>query len=180
MNEVPQPEPDRIRNRADYERFLKADLAARGMTRLPLLYWYRNPLIHYMVMLRKCEYLHATARTRFAKARLKLLSIRRRRAGARLGISMAINTCGPGLYIAHWGSVVVSAEARIGANVTLHTPVTITRNPVIGDRVYFAPGSVVTGDIRIGDDAKIGANSVVARDVPAGATVMGNPGRVIK
>lgn len=174
------PKADRIRNRADYERFLHADLAARGMSQLPWMYWYRNPLIHFMVLLRHCEYLHATARTPWARAWFKWRSIQRRRAGARLGITMTINTCGPGLYIAHWGSVVISSEAQIGANARVHAAVSITRNPIIGDNVYFGPGCVVTGDINIGDNAQIGANAVVARDVPAGATVMGNPARVIK
>jgi serine O-acetyltransferase len=52
--------------------------------------------------------------------------------------------------------------------------------PVIGDRVMIFPGAKVLGAITIGDDAVIGASSLVVEDVPAGAVVSGNPARVIR
>jgi putative colanic acid biosynthesis acetyltransferase WcaB len=52
--------------------------------------------------------------------------------------------------------------------------------PIIGDRVDIGANSVILGPIRIGSDAVIGAGSVVVKDVPAGATVVGNPARVIR
>lgn len=178
--EVPQRPHDRIRSKADFDRFVAADLKVRGLKKLPFLYWYRRPIIHFTVMLRKHELLEATATTPLGKARLKWFGIRRKRIGSKLGINIGTGIFGPGLYIAHCGAVVVSARARIGANARVHNCVTIARAPVIGDNVYFGPGAVVTGDISIGDNVSIGANAVVARDIPAGATVMGNPGRIVK
>lgn len=91
---------------------------------------------------------------------------------------------GPGLYIAHCGGLVVAANAVIGANCNLSHDVTIGRSgrggkcgvPVIGDDVYIAPGAKVFGKIRIGDNVKIGANTVVHRDVPDDAVVALSPG----
>ena len=52
--------------------------------------------------------------------------------------------------------------------------------PIIGDNVLIGANAVVIGGIRIGNDSKIGAGAVVVKDVPDGATVIGNPGRIIK
>ena len=54
------------------------------------------------------------------------------------------------------------------------------RGPVIGDRVFIGTGAKVLGAITVGDDARIGANAVVIEDVPAGATVVGAPARVVQ
>jgi serine O-acetyltransferase len=91
---------------------------------------------------------------------------------------------GGGLYIAHpIGTVVM--PGKIGRNCSIIASVTIgMRNewafPEIGDNVFIGAGARVLGGIRIGNDASIGANSVVMSDVPEGATVVGIPGRVIK
>jgi serine O-acetyltransferase len=90
---------------------------------------------------------------------------------------------GGGLYIAHPVGCVVQAE-RIGRNVTIIGPVTIgyrntARWPRIGDDVYIGTGARVLGDIELGDGCRVGANAVVLHDVPAGATVVGIPARVV-
>jgi serine O-acetyltransferase len=88
-----------------------------------------------------------------------------------------------GLYIAHpYGTVIM--PAKIGKNCSIVHNVTIgLRNewdfPVIGDQVFIGAGARVLGGIVIGDGAKIGANAVVIEDVPAGATVVGVPARVV-
>jgi serine O-acetyltransferase len=96
---------------------------------------------------------------------------------------------GPGLYIPHSGCIVVTVGARIGCNCTLTQGVTIGHArggkrsndgmPVIGDRVYVGPSSVIIGGINVGNDALIGAGAIVVRSVPAGGVVVGNPARVI-
>jgi serine O-acetyltransferase len=96
-------------------------------------------------------------------------------------------TIGPGLHIAHNGGIVLHPETVIGKRcnmghqVTIGTP-GIGRHgvPQIGDGVYVGTGSVLIGGIRIGDGARIAANSLVNRDVPAGATVMGVPAQIVK
>jgi serine O-acetyltransferase len=86
---------------------------------------------------------------------------------------------GGGLYIAHPVGCTLMAE-RIGRNVTVIAAVTIgyrdvARWPRIDDDVYIGTGARVLGDIEIGAGAQIGANAVVIRDVPTGATAVGIP-----
>ncbi len=93
-------------------------------------------------------------------------------------------TIGPGLYIGHFGGIVISPHAVIGERCSLSCGITIGMAghgerfgvPVIGDRVYIAPGARVFGKIRIGNNVKIGANAVVYRDVPDNAVVALDPG----
>lgn len=111
-----------------------------------------------------------------------------RRLRRRMGINIPWSTdIGPGLLIGHAGGIVVNAAATIGPDCNLSHNVTIgvargNRNPGvprIGQRVYIGPGAVLIGAITVGDDAAIGANAVVTKDVPAGATARGNPAEII-
>jgi serine O-acetyltransferase len=111
-----------------------------------------------------------------------------RHQSIKYGLAIPYNTeIGPGLYIGHYGGVVVSAEAVIGRDCNINHGVTIGvayggKNagvPVIGDRVYFGPGCVVIGGIRLGDDVAVGANAVVTQSVPDMGVVAGVPARTI-
>jgi serine O-acetyltransferase len=94
---------------------------------------------------------------------------------------------GPGLYIGHFGCIVISGEAVIGACCNLSPGVVIGRAtkggvrgaPVIGDRVYIASGAKIFGPIAVGSDSAIGANAVVDKSVPAGVSVAGVPARIV-
>jgi serine O-acetyltransferase len=94
---------------------------------------------------------------------------------------------GDGLYIGHFGGIMVAPEARIGYNCSMAQNVTICvagraaerGAPTIGNRVFIGAHSVIVGRIAIGEDAMICAGSVVTRPVPPRAVVVGNPARVI-
>ncbi|MBW8904745.1 MAG: serine acetyltransferase [Betaproteobacteria bacterium] len=94
---------------------------------------------------------------------------------------------GEGLYIGHYGSIIVAPPSRIGHNCSLAQNVTVgvagsgdnRGAPVIGNRVFIGAHSIIVGRITVGDDAVICAGSVVTRSVPARAMVMGNPARVV-
>jgi serine O-acetyltransferase len=93
---------------------------------------------------------------------------------------------GPGLYLMHHTGVFIG-PVSIGDNCVLHHNVTIGQRvaagdqgvPRIGNDVWIGPGATISGDVTIGDGATISAGTVIARDVPAGALVAGNPGRVV-
>lgn len=94
---------------------------------------------------------------------------------------------GQGLYIGHFGQIIVHPETQIGDNCNLSQGVTIglmSRGkyvgvPKIGDRVFVGPNAIIMGGITIGDDVAIGAGAVVFQPVPPLAVVGGNPARVI-
>jgi serine O-acetyltransferase len=100
--------------------------------------------------------------------------------------TMSLDCCpdiGPGLVITHGFNTILNAE-RIGRNCWAHHEVTLGWNygsgcPTIGDDVFIGAGAKVLGKIVVGDGARIGANAVVVHDVPAGATAVGVPARVI-
>ena len=110
-----------------------------------------------------------------------------RRISIKLGISISPNTFGPGLSIAHRGTIVVNGGARIGANCRLHAGVNIGTEagksdaaPLIGDNCYIGPGAKIFGPIEIGPNSVIGANAVVNKSFPAGSqTIAGIPATVI-
>lgn len=94
---------------------------------------------------------------------------------------------GPGLLIAHCGGITLHPDVVIGSHCDLAHHVTLgTRGvgsrgvPRLGNNVYVGTGAVLIGPIVIGDGARIAANSLVTRDVPAGATVMGVPAEIVK
>ncbi len=110
------------------------------------------------------------------------------RCSVRYGISIPYNTCiGPGLYIGHYGGIVVNDSAFIGEDCNINHEVTIGvkyggRNPgvpAIGDRVYLGPGCKVIGGICLGNDVAVGANSVVVESVPDFGVAAGVPAKVI-
>ncbi len=95
---------------------------------------------------------------------------------------------GKRFFIDHGSGVVIGETARIGDCVTLYQGVTLggtgfqrgKRHPTVGDNVTVGSGAKLLGPIEIGECAKIGANTVVVEDVPAGATVVGNPGHPVR
>ena len=90
---------------------------------------------------------------------------------------------GYGFYIGHGGPIVVSRYTKFGNNVNISQFTTIgTNNDVgatIGSNVYIGPSVCIIGGVTIGDNVTIGAGSVVTKDIPDGATVAGNPARIL-
>jgi serine O-acetyltransferase len=95
---------------------------------------------------------------------------------------------GDELFIDHGSGVVIGETAEIGDRVTLYQGVTLggtgfargKRHPTLADGVTVGSGAKLLGPITVGHDAKVGANSVVVSDVPASATVVGNPGHPVR
>lgn len=96
-------------------------------------------------------------------------------------------TIGRRLFIDHGAGVVIGETAEIGDDVTLYHGVTLggtsrhrgKRHPTLEDGVLVGAGAKILGPVVVGRGARVGANSVVIEAVPAGATVVGIPGRVV-
>ena len=104
----------------------------------------------------------------------------------KLGFSIPINVFGPGLSIAHYGTIVVNDTARIGKNCRIHAEVNIgatngnSAAPQIGDNVFIGTGAKIIGDISVADDVAIGANAVVVKSITEkGVTYGGIPAKKI-
>ena len=94
---------------------------------------------------------------------------------------------GHGLFIDHGMGVVIGETAEIGDNCTLYHQVTLggtswakeKRHPTLGNNVVVGSGAKILGPFKVGDNAKIGSNSVVVKEVAKNATVVGVPGRMV-
>lgn len=94
---------------------------------------------------------------------------------------------GKGLYIGHFGCIILSPMTRMGKFCNISQGVTIGQagrcglqeTPVIGNRVYIGPGAKLFGGITIGNDVAIGANAVVTKDLPDFAVAVGVPAKII-
>jgi serine O-acetyltransferase len=93
---------------------------------------------------------------------------------------------GPGLFIDHGMGIVIGETAEVGENVSLLQGVTLggtsvrreKRHPTLGDNVTVGAGAKILGGFTIGAGSRIGAGSVVVREVPENSVVVGVPGRV--
>ena len=93
---------------------------------------------------------------------------------------------GPGFFIDHGIGTVIGETAEVGEDVTLYHNVTLggvswekkKRHPTVEDHVVIGAGAQILGPVRIGAHSRIGANSVVVKDVPPDSVVVGVPGRV--
>lgn len=141
----------------------------------------------YQIIMRKCEYYMNCRHDLFSKILLKFLKYRYARVGRIRGFEIPFNVFGPGLAIAHCGSIVINAHAKIGKNCRIHEGTTIGANgygsieaPIIGDNVYIATGAKIIGGVHIADGVVIGANAVVVKDIIEPYTTWGGvPARKI-
>lgn len=96
-------------------------------------------------------------------------------------------TIGRRLFIDHGAGIVIGETTEIGDDVTIYQGVTLggtgkesgKRHPTIGNNVVISSGAKVLGSFRVGDNVKIGAGSVVLKEVPDNCTVVGIPGKVV-
>lgn len=93
---------------------------------------------------------------------------------------------GPGLYIGHFGGVVISPQAVLGANINIAQGVTIGAasrgrskgSPTLEDRVWVGANATIVGNVTIGHDALIAPGAYVNFDVPSMSVILGNPGKI--
>jgi serine O-acetyltransferase len=140
----------------------------------------------YCVLLRTCHYFRTVSYLRWGF--YHLVKFWFYRLSLVLGVYMDPSTeVGPGFYIGHACGIIINRRCRLGANCTISAHVTLGRKsrepkegcPTLGDRVYVGPGAVIIGAIHVADDAAVGANAVVTKDVPAKSVAVGIPAVII-
>ena len=164
--------------KADLEAARTHDPAATGAWEIVLTY---NGF-HALVLYRIAHYLHVRGFKLIARM---ISSIGRFFTGIEIHLGAKI---GYGVFIDHGTGVVIGETAEIGNNVTIYQGATLggtgkdkgKRHPTVESGVMISAGAKVLGPITIGRNAKIGAGSVVLKDVPANATVVGVPGVVVR
>jgi len=156
---------------------MERDPAARSALEVILCY----PGFHAMIMHRVAHGFYK--RRWFITARL-ISQLSRFLTGIEIHPGAKI---GEGLFIDHGSGVVIGETAEIGDNVTIYQGVTLggtgkekgKRHPTIGNNVVVSVGAKVLGSFTVGDNARIGAGSVVLKAVPPDSTVVGVPGKVV-
>jgi len=162
--------------REDIRAIIKKDPAARSRIEIILCY----PGLHALILYRMAHLLWI--RNWVLTGRV-LSHIARLLTGIEIHPGAII---GRGVVIDHGMGVVIGETAEVGDDVLIYMGVVLggtaltrgKRHPTIGKGVVLGSGSSVLGPITVGEYAKIGAGSVVVRDVPPGATVVGVPGRI--
>lgn len=169
---------------------LSADLyryRGRSNKRAFLSAYLRDPGFRFTYYLRKVAFYSSRKKSPriFAYAFYRVLYHHYR---FRYGLNISPTTrIGPGLYIGHFGGVVISPYAVLGSNINIAQGVTIgaesrgprTGAPTLEDRVWVGANAVIVGKITVGRDALIAPGAYVNFDVPPMAVVLGNPGKVV-
>ena len=166
---------------------VKLDLARYPKHKLGIVYaLFRNDGYRYTFWMRACNYSYKHLITRICIFPLCYLIYRHNtyKFGCQIPFSTNIKE---GFFLAHLIGTVINRNTIIGKNVNISQNVTIGQAnrgnkkgiPTIGDGVYIGTGAVIIGDIDIGNNVAIGANSVVTKDIPDNAVVVGIPAKII-
>ena len=164
-----------IQSKEDLKYYLECDRVALKINR-------RTPRIigdliwKYERLLRKAEYFQNCK----GKCIFRYIFLYRlRKLGLKLGFSIPLNAVGPGLSLAHPGTIIINSNSKIGENCRIQTGVTLgttngsNRAPVLGNNIFLGDGCKIIGDISIANDVNIGANAVVVKSITEPKTSWG-------
>ena len=177
-----------ITTREELNYFLAQDAIALRCDKKKHPKLFADEVWKFQIALRRTEYYHNLYRV--SKKQYILLYAWHwfwyHKLSVKLGFSIPLNVFGPGLSIAHYGTIVVSNAAKVGKNCRLQEGVNIgatngsEKAPQIGDNVFIGTGAKIIGDICIADDVAIGANAVVVKSITEkGVTYAGVPAKKI-
>lgn len=174
-----------ITNKSELKYFLKRDaLALVGNRAKPKLVG--DDVWKFQISLRKLEYYtYKKSRNKLYVLLYLLKKLKYRRLSFKLGFSLPLNVFEEGLSVAHFGTIVVSSNSKIGKNCRIHEGVTIgstngsEKAPIIGNNVFIGSGAKIIGDITIADNVAIGANAVVIKSITEEGTYAGIPAKKI-
>lgn len=167
----------------DYKKFkyiLNQDLLSVGIKNTPLSIM-SNDFAKFYFYLRILECFNRKRGFIY-----KFLTWRFGNVSKKLSFSIPVGSCKEGLKLPHYGTIVVNTKSRIGKNCQINVGAVIGsdikdkgKSPIIGDNCFIGVGAKVIGDVILGDNVIIGANSVVTKSFPEGnCTLMGIPAKV--
>ncbi len=140
-----------------------------------------SPNLHFMYILRKNQQYQSSPLRFYWRWILRKYQIK-------YGFQIYPETqIGEGLYLGHWGALVINPNTTIGKNCNIAQGVTIGQQnrgknkgvPMIGNEVWIGANAVIVGGIKIGNDVLIAPNAYVNFDVPSHSVVVGNPAKII-
>ena len=135
------------------------------------------------------KYMTFLRREEAARSKLTAYFWRRKKnnLGSRLGLQIYAGTCARGLHIWHYGSVIISGDAVVGENCTIHGQACIGSDgasdvaPVLGKNVDIGVGAKIIGAVTLADNIRVGAGAVVVKSCETpGATLVGVPARPVE
>jgi serine O-acetyltransferase len=192
-----------IKSKADYQFYLEADRVALRMYPAGSRIW-GNMLLtvpgskhpglfvdaqiwRFQQLLRKVEFLRNCGKGLLSRISYMNAWYNFGKLSVRLGFTIPPNVFGPGLSIAHRGTIVIHPDSKIGENCRIHQGVTIgsatelpNDSPSIGNNVFIGAGAVIIGPITIADGIAIGANSYVNKSfLEPNITIAGCPAKKV-
>ncbi len=135
------------------------------------------------------KYMTFLRREEVARSKLTAYFWRRKKnnLGSRLGLQIYAGTCARGLHIWHYGSVIISGDAVVGENCTIHGQACIGSDgasdeaPVLGKNLDIGVGAKIIGAVTLADNIRVGAGAVVVKSCETpGATLVGVPARPVE
>ena len=135
------------------------------------------------------KYMTFLRREEAARSKLTAYFWRRKKnnLGSRLGLQIYAGTCARGLHIWHYGSVIISGDAVVGENCTIHGQACIGSDgasdvaPVLGKDLDIGVGAKIIGGVTLADNIRVGAGAVVVKSCETpGATLVGVPARQVE
>jgi serine O-acetyltransferase len=177
-----------IKNKNDYKFYLEADRISLSKPRKESLslgskincFFFPDYIWEFQKTLRKLEYYKNKNKNILDS--INYFFVRKKYDGLshKLGFTIPVNVAGPGLSIAHYGTIIINPRVVIGNNCRIHAGVNIgaqagfaDKVPTLGNNIYIGPGAKIFGDIKISNNTIIGANAVVNKSVVSENTSIG-------
>lgn len=180
-----------IKNKRDYRSYILADAKAMGINynsfKARFVAYHTNPRWKFIKKLRRVELFKNIRKNLFLKLYYLYLWQDYKKCALKLGFSIPPNVVDKGLSLPHYGTIVISKDAKIGKNCRIHICVNIGASggtkdaPIIGDNIYIGPGAKLFGKIEISDNCYIAANAVVNKSFSEEGSVIGGiPAKILK
>lgn len=138
-------------------------------------------MISFLYYMRKYSYYkNITNHNVFEKICKLYYGFRYKQLSLKLGFSIGSDVFGYGLLIPHYGTIVINGEARVGNFAVLHTCTNIAGKKIIGDGLYLSTGCQIVGNISLGDNVSVAANSLVNKSYQNNVLIGGVPAKILK